>query len=105
MLRGRAEGLKQAHSSYVDNVERERREREQRRQNDERRRREDASPSPALCSGAASLKFFATEIYSRGFNLLLTNCLDTAGVNDTTSCKSGHSRFESVGMRVWPSLR
>ena len=45
ILRGRAEGLKQAHSSYVDNVERERREREQRRQNDERRRREDVRPS------------------------------------------------------------
>ena len=47
--RGRAEGLKQAHSSYVDNVERERREREQRRQNDERRRREDVRPNSPVC--------------------------------------------------------
>ena len=72
-LGGRAEGLKQAHSSYVDNVERERREREQRRQNDERRRREDVRLSPPVCGccAAGNLSFRLRRSY-----LLSRSCLD-----------------------------
>lgn len=64
--RGRAEGLKQAHSSYVDNVERERREREQHRQNDERRRREDVRTSSSLCSSGAACLQSMHPCFQRG---------------------------------------